>query len=244
MKLIPVYKTYHFPTPQDGFTLVELMISALLSLIIITGVTTVYIANKKTALFQQSLVQLQDKGQFALLNLRKHIRQAGACNSNLTATKPLPCSYDAWYPLLGSEGSSDQIQVRYQSTGSAMDCLGNTVAKNSLIRNTYMVKTERLLCNGQVLLDGVENLQILYGFDQNGDKIADTYLDASEINWSSNSRQVVNVWIALLLRGDNPVKDSAESQTYQLTNISITSPSDRFLRQVFSTTIALRNAVI
>jgi type IV pilus assembly protein PilW len=87
------------------------------------------------------------------------------------------------------------------------------------------------------LVEGVENLQITYGVDPDGDGRLDEYREADAIagGWD----QVVSVRIDYVVAspGDNI---TTEPQTYALAGETFTAP-DRRLRQVSSFTVAVRN---
>lgn len=86
------------------------------------------------------------------------------------------------------------------------------------------------------LVEGIEDMQIQYGEDTNEDRGADVYRKANEVaNWEA----VVSVRIDLLVQS---VEDGVASQpqTYTFNNETKT-PTDRRLRQTFSTVISLRN---
>ena len=91
----------------------------------------------------------------------------------------------------------------------------------------------------QELLQGVENLQILYGVDTlNNDGRADSYMKAHDaaLNWDA----VVSVRIALRVRSMPPVHPSEESyDTFQ--DVVGSDGSDRYLRKDVTTTLQLRN---
>ncbi len=90
--------------------------------------------------------------------------------------------------------------------------------------------------NTEELVEAIENLQIQYGEDMNGDRAADIYRTADQVaDWDA----VVSVRIDLLVQS---VEDAIASQpqTYTFNGVSVT-PADRRLRQTFSTVIALRN---
>ncbi|MCP3675342.1 MAG: pilus assembly protein PilW, partial [Gammaproteobacteria bacterium] len=61
----------------SGMTLVEIMIALVLSLVLIGGIITVFIANKATFRSQEGLAQLQENGRMALSILTNDIRNAG-----------------------------------------------------------------------------------------------------------------------------------------------------------------------
>ncbi len=87
------------------------------------------------------------------------------------------------------------------------------------------------------LVEGIEDMQIQYGEDTNEDLAADIYrTTADEVaNWEA----VVSVRIDLLVQS---VEDGIASQPQTYTfNGATQTPTDRRLRQTFSTVISLRN---
>jgi type IV pilus assembly protein PilW len=87
------------------------------------------------------------------------------------------------------------------------------------------------------LVPGVENMQILYGEDTNGDKAVDQYVTADDVaDWSG----VRSVRISLLMVTRQDERVVTEAQTYVYNGATVTA-SDRLLRRVFTTTIAIRN---
>ena len=97
------------------------------------------------------------------------------------------------------------------------------------------------------LVEGVESMQVLYGVDDdaNADNIPNRYVAANEV---PNFADVVAVRVTILLRS---VKElpwrTAAPKTHLLggmdndTAVRLTSPSDKRLRKVMSTTIKVRN---
>jgi len=86
------------------------------------------------------------------------------------------------------------------------------------------------------LVEGVEDMQILYGQDTNGDQIVDLYEPADDVaDWT----EVVAVRIALLVAGQED-NVTVENQTVTFNNASSTA-TDRRIRQAFTTTVAVRN---
>lgn len=103
-----------------------------------------------------------------------------------------------------------------------------------------------LMCSGsvggteEVVAEGVENLQISYGEDADGDGAADRFVNSDDVtNWAS----IVSVNVAVLVRSLNPVASAASSRSYQLLDDVIINTNDKYLRAVFTTTIRLRNAI-
>ncbi len=86
------------------------------------------------------------------------------------------------------------------------------------------------------LVENVEQMQISYGVDTNGDRQLDEYRAASAVaNWEN----VLSVRISLLLAG---VEDNVTEDPQQVTFDGVTfTAGDRRLYQVMTTTVALRN---
>jgi type IV pilus assembly protein PilW len=88
-------------------------------------------------------------------------------------------------------------------------------------------------------IEGIENMQIAYGVDSGSVKTPNYYAPANQVsNWS----KVVSVQISLLAVS---LDDNLTSQPvpYTFNNI-LTTPTDRRIRRVFNTTIALRNRLL
>lgn len=91
--------------------------------------------------------------------------------------------------------------------------------------------------NNVELIENIENMQILYGVDTDADAFPNQYVTSDTV---ADFEDVVAVRIMLLVRSGDLV--SEEPQTYTFNNIT-TTPADRRIRQVFTTTIALRNRI-
>ncbi|MFT7413441.1 MAG: type IV pilus assembly protein PilW [Methylophagaceae bacterium] len=99
---------------QRGFTLIELMIALVLGLLLVAGVTQVFVANKQTYRVTDAHSRLQDNARFSLEVLSRDIRSAGyaGCRSiekmnvNLIANAPVPAEMSADTIITGSEAST------------------------------------------------------------------------------------------------------------------------------------------
>jgi type IV pilus assembly protein PilW len=87
------------------------------------------------------------------------------------------------------------------------------------------------------LVEGIENMQILYGADTNSDNSPDYYVAAGTTGL--NMAQVVSTRISLLAA---TIEDNLTSEPIPYTyNGATTTPTDRKIRRVFNATIAVRN---
>jgi|GEM_PF-1579900 type IV pilus assembly protein PilW len=106
------------------------------------------------------------------------------------------------------------------------------------------------------LADGVEAMQIMYGQDTDNDGVANRFVpadqvaagavteDAIDASW----RQVLSVRIALLVRGETtggtPANSAGAGNQYQVNDVTMIRPSDARFRDIYTTTIALRNRLV
>lgn len=98
--------------------------------------------------------------------------------------------------------------------------------------------------NPQELAEGIENMQVLYGEDTDGDQAPDDYRTADAVtDWT----QVVSLQVALLAAGTQDRVADADPRTFDLLG-EVVDPtdggnveSDGRLRRVLSFTVALRN---
>jgi type IV pilus assembly protein PilW len=94
----------------------------------------------------------------------------------------------------------------------------------------------------EMLIEGVQALQIAYGQDTDGDRIANSYGPANTVtNWNN----VISVTMAMLIRSDEN-GTNVDANTYPLLTALLGGPTlgpfnDRRQRMVFTTSVAVRN---
>lgn len=87
------------------------------------------------------------------------------------------------------------------------------------------------------LIRGVENMQVLFGVGEEG---VEGYVTAGDVDdWSD----VRAVRLALLVRSDEEVNTSADARSFMIAGTEIAPVPDRRIRQVFETTVAVRNTM-
>ncbi len=91
------------------------------------------------------------------------------------------------------------------------------------------------------LVEGVENLQIQYGVDTNGDQLADAYQTANTVDAANRWDSVVSLSISVLIRSETETNFERDNRTFNLQDTTFTAPNDRRQRSVFTTTVTLRN---
>jgi hypothetical protein len=166
--------------------------------------------------------------------------------------------FDTNIALSGTEGGSatvpDSLTAVFQGTSdnATLDCLGNVVLAGNYATNIFSVEpvngVSSLVCRTvsggapTVLVSDVDNMQIVYGEEVNGDFNADRYVPA---NLVSNMNRVVSVRIAMLFRTPNlNMRPTPDTTQYNLLGNSLpafTGSEATRIRRVVTVTVALRN---
>lgn len=246
---------------QQGMGLIEIMIGVVLSLLLFAGLINLLVSNKRTYLLEKNLSELQRNGQFTTTFLNRTIRLAGFRTIPAFSNQQTFSDYQDLFPagselIFGSDNTtnnSDSITIRFQgnNTGNIFDCLAGPVNQNQIAESTFFISAnDELMCaavnNGvanpnspEVLVDGVQAMEIRYGEDLDADAIVDHYVPAS--SGSLDYNRVISVRISLLLRTSEPVNPVPDSKTYALQDVTVGPFNDNFLRRVYTTTIHMRN---
>jgi len=93
------------------------------------------------------------------------------------------------------------------------------------------------------LVEGVEQMQILYGLDTSGDNAANTYMNSAAIALSATNdmSQAVTARLNFIMRSQQEVRENNIAQTYSMPGEADYNVTDKYARQVFTTTVTLRN---
>lgn len=97
--------------------------------------------------------------------------------------------------------------------------------------------------NKQPLAQGIENIQFLYGVATKGSSV-DRYMSATDINNASGGdvlwNKILSVRVGVLVRSLEPIFTEKKKMTYHVLDQQIKT-EDRYKRNVYTTTVRLRN---
>lgn len=221
---------------QAGFGLIEFMIAGVLGLFVIAGIIQVFVMSGQTGRLQEAVTDSQEAVRFVELAIRDNLLQAGWAGTG-GGDWTLETHIDFTAGTVNNDATgNDSLRITY---ASATDCSGVATAGTAV--NTYSVVAGNLQCNGIVLLENVESLQFLYGVDDDQDGSANRYVTAATVVAEDISAWVASVRMGMLVRSEQEVLDSAQSQTFKVLNEQPVTVNDRNLRRLYTSTIALRN---
>lgn len=235
---------YNLPVQSRGFSLVELLIAMVLSLLLIGGVMQLFVQSKASYTLQDGIARAQENGRLAILFIERHLRRAGYPQDALPITngfardKVIGSNDFTGGVLAPVNGATDALVIQLESPpGGITDCTGRTVDAGDFVAMHFLIVDGGLQCESSVtniallqsvqLVEGITDMQITYSKDTDKDGVPDSdYLAAGITDLSSAEawRQVVAVNIEFSV----PVLPAAMS-------------GDRVMK--FSTTVPIRNQV-
>lgn len=95
--------------------------------------------------------------------------------------------------------------------------------------------------NAVEIAEGVENMQVQYGVDTNGDQVPDAYRTADAFTDTDDWRAVVTARVALLVASTRDKAAEADPRSFNLLGTIVGPSNDGRLRRVVTLTISLRN---
>lgn len=237
------------------------MVAITIGLVMVAGILQVSQANKESNRLQRNMGYAQENMRTAMELLGRDLRMAGHYIDNNPAarilTPPTPFKRQTATGVSitadGGGANSDQITVVYEApTIATKDCIGQNptnIGGNFFVENHYFIANQRLMCGAgrdgtvpQPLVDSVENLQILYGENTDGNPLTVNRYVGSQV---ANMDNVVSVRIGMRFISREQVRPTADTNSYALLDAAAFTPSavapDRLLRREITSTIFLRN---
>lgn len=231
----------HLRHRQLGLGLIEIMVALAISAVLLTGIIQIFLSSKLSYRVAEASARVQESGRFAVNLMTEDLRMAGYMGDYRS---------DPGTPLAGHDGSDMgwSPDLPAQLAGQVRPGTDVVITIAHVQMSAYYIGTNAqgepalfrmsLINNGglqaQEIIEGAEDLQVLYGEDTDGDGIANRYARAHEVNMDN----VVSVRYSLLLRSEDYI--TSEPQVYMYNGEEHTADDHR-LRRVFGSTVKLRN---
>jgi len=240
---------------NKGFTLIEMMIAIVIGLILIAGTLSVFLSTKQGYRMTNGLSVMQATGRATLDLLTRDIMMAGFPQSSGIETFVTASGLTQD----GGGSNSDTFTVRFKSDVDCQNSAAGTPTYADGVRyakNHYFVQGGDLWCDTRaednsvdhaavVLVEGIENMQVLYGEDNDPTDAftnATRYVTAGNVsNWAN----VVSVRIGLVVNSQDNIATSNDTATFSLIGQTATAAAaDRMRRRAYSTTAVIRNRMV
>jgi type IV pilus assembly protein PilW len=249
----------HFSSKQSGMSLIEVMVASTIGLIILIALGYFFLGSTQINRTTDDVSRMQESGRNALELMGRAIRQAGyriRVNEAFGGDSKSSPNYGAKVvdgtfgaaAANAADNVADSITVKYDAQpGGDVDCTGADVAagttlKPNMVTATFAINSDgALTCNGTVVVENIQNMQISYVIDLGENLKKDGGADSVTTNPTADElKQVAAVQVTLLTRGPTANVATNRSQTLNYNGASKTY-TDGFLRQVYSATFNVRN---
>lgn len=236
---------------QSGFSLIELMVAMAIGLILIAVVGNVYLAGRQSFRDQDEASRLQETGRFVLDTLSRVVYEAGradvAPDNNLLAFSLIPGAGLAVDATDGPGTTPDSLTIRFASASAGeFDCLGSgtggTAAAPVVVAQTLSLVGTDIRCTSSIgaatgaLASNVEDFQVTFGVDQNGDGSVDQYVAPS----AATAPNALAARVCVLVRTADRMAPVAQSYV-DCNGALVPAAPDLRIRRAFTKVIALRN---
>lgn len=242
---------------DQGFSLVELLVSLLIGLVILLTLYVVLMGSIVSVSTTEGQSALVDNGRRGTIFIRQMLQQAGYRPFSQTVSGFGFRSDPTWATThqtvyveqnsAASGGLSDSIRVRFwgAENGLVVDCSGSPVASTDTIEILIEVSDNKLWCTDnvgtppQIVAQEIESLQVRYSLLNENEYINN--LDVTDNRWERINR----IEFALLSRSSELTAGGPlNSQTYQVLEEVIVAPGDRYMRAVSQESVFVRNLIM
>jgi type IV pilus assembly protein PilW len=253
---------------QDGFSVIELLISMVLASLVILAVMGLYTGSRETYTTQDEVGRLQENMRIGNSIVERTIRQGNYKRFPAPRDQnPMLVAAFSFVPVEGADGTgttpgtSDSVEVRFNGStdpvaavadGVVVDCLGASVAATAQSRNRFMVRVDGegrpwLNCSTDggttwtPLIPDVEAMEVLYGVFSSENRSVTNF-----VTWAgvTDPARVVAIKVHLLYRSNAQAAAVPSTQTYRLAERTYGPFGDRFLRSATESTIVIRSVAL
>jgi type IV pilus assembly protein PilW len=219
------------------------MVAMAIGSILVIGASLVFEVNRTSYTRQTAIGGLQNEARYAMELLGREVRETGFRRANWTMG-PVPNALAAINNTTGAVDGTGPDQLRVSYAGDT-DCAGAAPA-GAFIVNTFDLVGGQLRCNATPLVEGVEDFQVFFGEDTDGDGVANRTVLPGTAGF--NPRRAVYVRVHLLLRSDVTSVTQPKPQTFFYSAANAGAGETRTVvdgrvRREYVTTIAIRNLI-
>ena len=242
---------------QVGMSLIELMIAMTIGLILMFAVGNIMIGSRQSNQVNDGLARMQENARFAMQLLKRDLRSAGLVQTaaleglEVFGDRANALTVHAAVTVPPANTAGDVLVVQFEGTTDCTGGGGVAFSGTTLVVNRYRVdstnSTLRCLGNGggvgeQELLEGIERMEVQYGIDNDANGQANFYQSPGNViatDWPN----VVSIRIGLMVNSVNAINElPVNANAYYLLDSGQMGPfSDRVLRQIYITTVTMRN---
>lgn len=228
-----MHRKYH----QRGIAIVELMIVVAISSFMLLAITSLFVGNSRTLKTQNAMSEMNDNGRYALNRIATEIRMLGYRDQDYL-DGPLENALEA---TNGTTGATDVLEITYEAN---FDCNRTAVGASGYVTNVFEVINGALYCNNQLFVKGIENFQVMFGEDLDGDRVANRYVRPDSASLVMDQVVSIQLGIISVSSASGGAAGLGGTDTASTTgDIQDTATSADRIRRTYTITVALRNRI-
>lgn len=257
-----------FRSAQRGFSIIELMISLVLSSLVILAVVGIYSGSRETYTTQDEVGRLHENMRIGNSIVERTIRQGNYKRFPAPRDQnPMLVAAFSFTAVDGADGGSttpgdsDMVEISFNgssvaATGDAdgvvVNCLGAAVRADEQSRNRFQVRLDGdgrpwLNCSNDggttwtPLIPDVEAMEVLYGVYTSENRSVTRFVTWEDV---TDPSRVVAIKVHLLYRSNAEAAVAPSTQSYTLAERTYGPFDDRFLRSVTEFTTVIRSVAL
>jgi type IV pilus assembly protein PilW len=253
---------------QRGFSIIELMISLVLSSLVILAVVGIYSGSRETYTTQDEVGRLHENMRIGNSIVERTIRQGSYKRFPAPRDQnPMLVAAFSFTAVAGADGGSttpgdsDAVEISFNGSsvaatgdpdGVVVNCLGAAVRADEQSRNRFQVRLDAdgrpwLNCSNDggttwtPLIPDVEAMEVLYGVYTSENRSVTSFVKWGDV---TDPSRVVAIKVHLLYRSNTEAAVAPSTQSYALAERTYGPFGDRFLRSVTESTIVIRSVAL
>jgi len=235
------------PDPESGFTLIEIMIAMLISVIVISGVYSAYTAQLESYSTQEKVAEMQQNIRSAMMIMTREIREAGCDPTEFTNAGIVSATMgqiqftrdiagNAIAPNEGDGALDDANENISFGFSAAVDADSNGIADGGTAGADWSAPGNFGRNSGGSLQPIAENVDAVEFNYILSDGTSSTAPDSSNIN------EIRAVQVSMLVRSQQMDLKFINTTAYTTASGAVWGPfNDNFRRRFAATTIQCRN---
>lgn len=186
----------HAPTSaEDGFTLVELLVTMLVAGIMMGGILTLFVNLTRAVATEHVRIQNQDDARLALNQITRYVRMASSSMSNMTSITDSLATTDTtdivFYADIDGDGQTEKNRYYLSGTALRMQTAEPNMAQSPPTYTSYQTDG--------IIIDGVRNgstpIFRYYRYDQSTTSLVETTSPST----AAQRREIVAVDVTLIV---------------------------------------------
>lgn len=248
MENIPLSYETETTTSSQGFTLVELMLTLVISTMIVGSIWVVYASQQKSQVVQDQVIEMQQNLRAAMIFFSSEVRMAGYKPPGATINPGIVKATQGRFQFTWDRNENDNItaagnpdeNIEY-GFSIADDATSDGIADSGAASLGRQVTNGGLAGGFQPIADNIVAIEFLYIFEDTSDN--GVYDPPTTLSPTADQLEDIRaVTVSILARANRQEPDFFNNMSYTTGSGAIwPAANDNYRRRLLVTTVQLRN---